>query len=77
MAKAYIMINCDKGFGEETLKEMRRVRYVTAADVVYGVYDIIAVVQAPTMSAVEETIINKVRKVKGVSSTLTMLVAKT
>ncbi|MCS4537764.1 MAG: Lrp/AsnC ligand binding domain-containing protein [Thaumarchaeota archaeon] len=77
MAKAYIMINCDKGFGEETLKELRRVKHVTAADVVYGVYDIVAVVQAPTMSAVEETIINKIRKVKGVSSTLTMLVAKT
>ena len=76
MAKAYIMINCDKGFGEETVKELRRLRHVTAADVVYGVYDIITVVQAPTMSTVEETIINKIRKVKGVSSTLTMLVAK-
>lgn len=76
MPKAYVMINCDKGFGDETLKEMRRVKHVVAADVVYGVYDIIAVVQAPTMSAVEDTIINKIRKVKSVSSTLTMLVAK-
>ena len=76
MPKAYIMINCDKGFGEDTLKEMRKLKHVQAADVVYGVYDIIAVVQAQTMTAVEETIMNKIRKVKGVSSTLTMLVAK-
>ena len=71
------MINCDRGFGEDTVKEMKKIRHVQAADVVYGVYDIIAVVQAPTMTSVEETIMNKIRKVKAVSSTLTMLVAKT
>jgi DNA-binding Lrp family transcriptional regulator len=70
------MINCDKGFGEETVKAMRRVIHVEAADVVYGVYDIVAVVRAPTMAAMEDAIMNKIRKVKGVSSTLTMLVAK-
>ena len=76
MPKAYVMINCDKGFGEETVKAMKRLKQVENADVVYGVYDIIAVVRAPTMAGIEDSIMNKIRKVKGVSSTLTMLVAK-
>jgi DNA-binding Lrp family transcriptional regulator len=41
---------------------------------VYGVYDIVAQVEADTMEKVKETITWKLRKLNGVKSTLTMIV---
>lgn len=76
MPKAYVMINCDKGFDEVTVRELRKIESVEAADIVYGVYDIAVVVNASTMDLLEDSV-KKIREVEGVSSTLTMLVAKT
>jgi DNA-binding Lrp family transcriptional regulator len=43
---------------------------------VYGVYDIIAKVESDTMDKVKETITWKLRNLKGVKSTLTLIVTK-
>ena len=44
--------------------------------VVYGVYDIIARVEADTMEKVKETITWKIRRLDRVRSTLTMIVVE-
>jgi len=44
--------------------------------VVYGVYDIVAKVEADTMDRVKETITWKVRRLDRVRSTLTMIVVE-
>ena len=41
---------------------------------VYGVYDIVALVEGESMDKVKETITWKLRKLNGVKSTLTMIV---
>ena len=41
---------------------------------VYGVYDIVALVEGETMDKVKETITWNIRKLNGVKSTLTMIV---
>jgi len=43
---------------------------------VYGVYDIVAKVEADTIGKLKEVIASKVRRVSGVRSTLTMIVVQ-
>ena len=44
--------------------------------VVYGVYDIVAKIEADTMEKVKETITWKIRRLEKVRSTLTMIVVE-
>ncbi len=43
---------------------------------VYGVYDIVAKIEADTMEKVKETITWKIRRLEKVRSTLTMIVVE-
>jgi DNA-binding Lrp family transcriptional regulator len=61
MPKAFVLMNAELGSVREVYQ-------------VYGVYDIVAQVEADTMEKVKETITWKLRKLNGVKSTLTMIV---
>ena len=58
------------------LKSLRGLEFVRDVYVVYGVYDIIARVEADTMEKVKETITWKIRRLDRVRSTLTMIVVE-
>jgi DNA-binding Lrp family transcriptional regulator len=70
---AFVLINADLGAEEELLKSLRNLEFVKSVYVVYGVYDIIAMVEADTMEKVKETITWKIRRLDRVRSTLTMI----
>jgi DNA-binding Lrp family transcriptional regulator len=53
---------------------MKVVPGVNDAYTIYGVYDILLKVEAPTMDRLKEFISTKIRRMKGVKSTLTMLI---
>jgi len=76
MPMAFVLINADLGAEEELLKSLRRLEFVRDVYVVYGVYDIIARVEADTMEKVKETITWKIRRLDRVRSTLTMIVVE-
>ncbi len=71
---AFVLINTEIGAEEEVLSELKKVNEVKEAYVVYGVYDIIARIQADTMEKLKETVSWKIRRLDKVRSTLTMLV---
>ena len=73
---AFVLINADLGAEEELLKSLRSLEFVKDVFVVYGVYDIIARVEADTMEKVKETITWKIRRLDRVRSTLTMIVVE-
>jgi DNA-binding Lrp family transcriptional regulator len=56
------------------VRELKMLESVNEVYQVYGVYDIVAQVEADTMEKVKETITWKLRKLNGVKSTLTMIV---
>jgi DNA-binding Lrp family transcriptional regulator len=56
------------------VNELKKLDGVKEVYQVYGVYDIVAQVEANTMERVKETITWKLRKLNGVKSTLTMIV---
>ncbi len=74
MATAFVLINVEIGAEEEVLNDLRPIPEVREAHLVYGVYDIIAIVETPTMQELKDAISFKVRGLGKVHSTLTMIV---
>ncbi len=74
MPSAFVLINTEIGAEEEILQELKKIANVKEAYVVYGVYDIIAKVEAENMDKLKEIISWKIRRLDKVRSTLTMLV---
>jgi DNA-binding Lrp family transcriptional regulator len=76
MPTAFVLINAELGKEEGILKELRSIGNVKEAHFVYGVYDIIAKVEADTMEKLKEIVTFKIRRLTDVRSTLTMTVAE-
>lgn len=76
MPTAFVLINTEIGSESEVLKELKKVEGVEEAHAVYGVYDIIAKIQAETMEKLKETVTWRVRRLDKVRSTLTMIVVE-
>jgi len=74
MALSYVMINVDAGSDEKVLNEVRKIPNVRECYRLYGVYDIIAEVEAESMDKLKEVITWKIRRLDGIRSTLTTLV---
>jgi len=76
MPTAFVLINAELGKEEGILKELRSISSVKEAHFVYGVYDIIAKVEAESMEKLKEIVTFKIRRLADVRSTLTMTVAE-
>jgi DNA-binding Lrp family transcriptional regulator len=74
MALSYVMINVELGAEERLLKEVRNMANVKECHRLYGVYDMIAKVEADSMDRLKEIITWKIRRLDGVRSTLTTIV---
>jgi len=56
MPTAFVLINTEIGSEEEILKELNKIPNVKEAYIVYGVYDIVAKVEAENMDKLKEVI---------------------
>lgn len=71
---SYVLISVELGSEEKVLDEVRKVRHVKECHQVYGIYDLIAKVEADSMDELKEVITWKIRRLEGVRSTLTTIV---
>jgi DNA-binding Lrp family transcriptional regulator len=74
MPVSYVLINVEPGSEEEVLKEVRKVPNVKDCHRLYGLYDMIAKVEADSMDGLKEIITWKIRRLPGVRSTVTTIV---
>ena len=74
MPLAFVLINAEIGEEVEVLKALKKLENVKEAYLIYGVYDIIARVEADSMEKLKEIVTWKMRKLDKVRSTLTMIV---
>ena len=74
MPEAFVLMNAELGSEESIVNELKKIDLVKHVYQVYGVYDIVALVEGESMDKVKETITWKLRKLNGVKSTLTMIV---
>lgn len=70
-----MLINTDPEVEEEFLEELKGIEGVVEAHSVYGIYDFIAKVEAPSMEKVKEIITWRIRRLKHLKSSVTLIVA--
>jgi len=76
MPLAFVLINAEIGSEDDVLQELRKIGNVKESYVVYGVYDIVAKVEAESMDKLKEIVTWKIRRLDKVRSTLTMIVVE-
>jgi len=76
MATAYVLVNCDLGYEEEIIDELKQLEDVKEAHGVFGAYDILAKVKSANVKSLRETITWKIRKLNRIMSTLTLIVTE-
>jgi len=74
MPRAFILINANLGTESALVSKLKKMPHVKQAYFVYGVYDVIAEVEAETMEQLKEVIAGSIRGLDEVRSTLTMVV---
>jgi DNA-binding Lrp family transcriptional regulator len=74
MPRAFVLVNAELGYETTLADELKGISGVNDAYTIYGVYDILLRVEAPTMDRLKEFISTKIRRMRGVKSTLTMLI---
>ena len=74
MPLSFVLINAEIGAEDEVLEELRKLPNVKESYTVYGVYDVVAKVEAETMDKLKEIVTWKVRRLDKVRSTLTTIV---
>ena len=73
MALAFVLVNTEIGSESKVVKSLGKIEAVKEAYLIYGVYDIVAKVEAKTMENLKQIIRDKVRKQDKVHSTLTLI----
>lgn len=76
MPLAFVLINAEIGSEDDVGKELRKLPNVKESYIVYGVYDIVAKVEAESMDKLKEIVTWKIRRLDKVRSTLTMIVVE-
>ena len=74
MALAFVLINTSPSTMEDIQQKIRKTEGVKEAYMVYGVYDIVAEIEAKTVPKIKEIVI-EIRKINGIKSTLTLTAA--
>ncbi len=76
LAKAFVLINAETGSEKDVVEKVKTLKNVKEAYFVFGVYDVIAIVEARNVDELRNTVHNEMRQVKGIRSTCTMVVIK-
>lgn len=74
MPTAIMLINAELGTERDLMNELKNIEYVKEIYEVYGVYDIVVKISSDSMDRLKDTASRKIRGLKNVRSTLTMIV---
>jgi DNA-binding Lrp family transcriptional regulator len=76
MNRVYLRINAAVGMEKEVRDALRQIRGIKTADMVTGRYDVIAMIEEESYESTFQTVLEKVRNVKGITRTETDLVVE-
>lgn len=74
MPMAYVLLTTETGAVRGVIDALKKIESVKETYMVYGVYDVIALVEAETMDKLKEIVTWNLRSLDKVRSTLTMIV---
>jgi DNA-binding Lrp family transcriptional regulator len=73
MTLAYVLINTEIGEESNVINQLRSIENIKEAYMTYGVYDVIAIAEAKSREKLKEIVAFKIRHLKDIRSTLTMI----
>jgi DNA-binding Lrp family transcriptional regulator len=73
MPTAYVLLNTEIGAESQVLKALKKIEGVEDAHKLWGVYDIIAHVEAKSIDKLKFIINNRIEKIGKINSKLTMI----
>ena len=73
MMKAFVLIHIRTGDVKEVVKNLRSIEGVMEANMTFGPYDAVAVIEVDDINAVGTVLANKIQPIPGVLDTLTCL----
>jgi DNA-binding Lrp family transcriptional regulator len=71
--KAYVLIKIRAGEVKEVVRQLRKIDTVLEANMTFGPYDAVAVIEGRDISAIGNLIASAIQPVPGVEQTLTCL----
>jgi DNA-binding Lrp family transcriptional regulator len=74
MPTAYILVNCSLGSEENIISEIAKLPDVKEVRGTYGVHDIFVKVKSNNTETMNHVITSKIRKIQGITSTVTLVV---
>jgi len=72
-AKAFVLIETAPGRSKEVVTGLRQLKGVKSVDTVTGPYDVIAIIEAESLSDIGDLVTGKIHPVAGISRTVTCL----
>ena len=75
MVKAYVLVAIESEDVNKAAREMTDIDEVENVHLIYGEYDLIALVKSKTLIGLKELALSKIGKVKGVIKTSTLIIA--
>ncbi len=76
MPKAIILANSEVGTETKIVELLADLKEIEEVYMVYGVYDIVIKIHADTMEILETLITQRIRRIPGIRSTLTLIVSR-
>jgi len=73
---AYIMMKMQVGMDDQVITEIKNLKQVEEANATYGSYDLVIKVSFRTIEDLDRFIFEKIRRIKGITETSSMIVAK-
>jgi DNA-binding Lrp family transcriptional regulator len=73
MTLAFVLLNVETGKEPKVIQDLREIYEVTATYLIYGVYDVIARVEAGNPEELKDVIGSKIRKIENIRSSLTLI----
>ena len=71
--KAYVLVNIRTGNVKEVVSHLRRISSVVEANMTFGPYDAVAVIETDDINSVGAILANEIQPIPGVLETLTCL----
>jgi len=70
------MMKMQVGMDDQVVAEIKKLEQVKEADATYGSYDLVIKVNFKTIEDLDRFIFDRVRRIKGITETSSMIVAK-
>ncbi len=71
--KAYVLIKIRTGEVKDVVRQLRKIDKIIEANMTFGTYDAVAVLETPDISALGNLIASAIQPIPGVEQTLTCL----